>query len=41
MDYLYEIASYVITTANAMDYAKIVKEKAVLRNILRVCQQIA
>jgi len=25
----------------AMDYAKIVKEKAVLRNILKACQQIA
>jgi len=41
MDYLYELASYVITTANAMDYAKIVKEKAVLRNILKACQQIS
>lgn len=38
---MYEIASWVITTAMAMDYAKIVKEKAVLRNILKACQQIA
>jgi replicative DNA helicase len=41
IDYLYEIASWVITTAMAIDYAKIVKEKAVLRNILKACQQIA
>ncbi len=41
IDYLYELASWVITTAMAMDYAKIVKEKAVLRNILKACQQIS
>lgn len=40
MDYLYELASWVITSSLAMDYAKIVKEKAVLRNVLKVCQQI-
>lgn len=41
MDYLYELASWVITAAMALDYAKIVKEKAVLRNILKACQAIA
>lgn len=40
MDYLYDIASYQFTTSQALDYAKIVKEKAVLRNILNVCQKI-
>lgn len=40
IDYLYEIASWVITSAMAMDYAKIVKEKSVLRNILKACQHI-
>lgn len=41
MDYLYELASYVITTSMATEYGKIVKEKAILRNILRTCQQIS
>ena len=37
---MYDIASYEGTTSQALDYAKIVKEKAVLRNILNVCQKI-
>lgn len=41
VDYLYDIASFVITTAMVHDYAKIVKEKAILRNILKTCQQIS
>lgn len=41
LDYLYEVASYVITTAMVHEYAKIVKEKSVLRNILKTCQQIS
>lgn len=41
LDYLYDIASFVITTAMVHDYAKIVKEKSILRNILKTCQQIS
>lgn len=40
-DYLYEIASFAITATVAHEYGKIVKEKAVLRNILSTCQQIS
>lgn len=39
-DYLYELSIFVMTTATAGEYAKIVKEKAVLRNILKACQWI-
>lgn len=39
-DYLYEISTAVMTTAVGGEYAKIVKEKAVLRNILKACQGI-
>jgi len=41
VDYLYDIASFVITATSAHDYAKIVKEKATLRNILKTCQKIS
>ena len=39
-DYLYELSIFVMTTATASEYAKIVKEKAVLRNILKATQGI-
>lgn len=39
-DYLYELSIFVMTTAIAGEYAKIVKEKAILRNILKACQGI-
>lgn len=39
-DYLYELSIFVMTTATAGEYAKIVKEKAVLRNILKATQGI-
>lgn len=39
-DYLYEVSIFVMTTATSGEYAKIVKEKAVLRNILKACQGI-
>lgn len=39
-DYLYELASFAMTAAVAHEYGKIVKEKAVLRNILKTCQMI-
>lgn len=41
IDYLYELASFAITARVAHDYGKIVKEKAVLRNILKTCQNIS
>ncbi len=41
VDYLYEIASFAITATVATEYGKIVKEKAVLRNILSACQKIS
>lgn len=40
IDYLYELSTFVITPSIAWEYAKIVKEKAVLRNILKTAQQI-
>lgn len=39
-DYLYELSIFVMTTATAWEYAKIVKEKGVLRNILKATQGI-
>lgn len=39
-DYLYELSSFLLSTATCGEYAKIVKEKAVLRNILKVSQGI-
>lgn len=40
-DYLYEIASFAITATVAHEYGKIVKEKSVLRGILRTCQEVS
>lgn len=40
IDYLYELSAGVITASVAYEYAKIVKEKAVLRNILKTCNQV-
>ena len=40
-DYLYDLASYAITATWAHEYGKIVKEKSVLRNILKTCQNIS
>lgn len=40
IDYLYELSASVITASVAYEYAKIVKEKAVLRNILKTCNQV-
>ncbi len=39
-DYLYEISTAVLTTSVAGEYAKIVKEKSVLRSILKASQGI-
>jgi replicative DNA helicase len=41
IDYLYELSAGVITASVAYEYAKIVKEKAVLRNILKTCHQVS
>lgn len=39
-DYLYDISTYLLTTAWCTEYAKIVKEKSILRRVLKVCQHI-
>lgn len=39
-DYLYEISWFLLTSSSADEYAKIVKEKSILRNILKVSQKI-
>ncbi|USN54738.1 MAG: AAA family ATPase [Candidatus Peribacteria bacterium] len=41
MDYLYDLSSFSITASVAGDYARIVKEKSILRNILKTCQLIS
>lgn len=38
---MYELASFSITAATAREYGKIVKEKSILRNILKTCQEIS
>lgn len=39
-DYLYELSAYLISTSSCSDYVKIVKEKSILRNILKTSQKI-
>ncbi len=39
-DYLYDLSSFVVTPTLVNDYAKILKEKSVLRNILKTSQGI-
>ncbi|MBP7061617.1 hypothetical protein KA037_02405 [Patescibacteria group bacterium] len=39
-DYLYDVSSFLLSTSTCAEYARIVKEKAVLRNILKVSQSI-
>lgn len=41
VDYLYELSSFLISTAPCVEYSKIVKEKYLLRQVLKVCQQIS
>lgn len=41
IDYLYDLSTAVITSTQVSDYAKILKEKSILRSILQVSQQIA
>ncbi|MDD2537629.1 MAG: replicative DNA helicase [Candidatus Absconditabacteria bacterium] len=40
LDYLYELSGFLISTAPCVEYSKIVKEKSLLRQVLKVCQQI-
>lgn len=39
-DYIYEISSFLLSFSGADEYAKIVKEKSILRNVLKTCQKI-
>ena len=39
-DYLYELSSFLLSTSSCPEYVKIVKEKSVLRNILKTSQKI-
>ncbi len=39
-DYLYELSSFLLSTSSCAEYVKIVKEKSVLRNILKTSQKI-
>ncbi|MBO4204152.1 hypothetical protein J5893_05040 [bacterium] len=41
IDYLYELSSFLISTAPCVEYSKIVKEKSLLRQVLKVCQVIS
>jgi replicative DNA helicase len=41
LDYLYELSTYSIIPTAGLEYAKIVKEKSILRNILKTCQLIS
>ena len=39
-DYLYELSSFLMSTSSCPEYVKIVKEKSILRNILKTSQRI-
>jgi len=41
MDYLYELSGFLISTAPCVEYSKIVKEKSLLRQVVKVCQQVS
>ena len=40
-DYLYELSAFLLTTSPCSEYSKIVKEKSLLRQVLKVCQDIS
>jgi replicative DNA helicase len=40
-DYLYVLSNTLLSTAPCAEYAKIIKEKSILRNILKTCQKIS
>ncbi|MFA7717543.1 MAG: replicative DNA helicase [Candidatus Absconditabacterales bacterium] len=39
-DYLYELSGFLMSTSSCAEYVKIVKEKSILRNILKASQKI-
>jgi len=39
-DYIYELSNFLLSTSSCSEYARIVKEKSTLRNILKVSQKI-
>jgi len=39
-DYLYDLSTFLLSASTVDEYAKIVKEKSILRNILKVSQKI-
>ncbi len=39
-DYLFELSTFLLTTSSCGEYAQLVKEKSVLRGILKTCQHI-
>lgn len=41
IDYLYELSGFLLSTAPCIEYSKIVREKSLLRQILKVCQKIS
>lgn len=40
-DFLFDLSGYLISTSPCAEYSKIVKEKSLLRQVLKVCQQIS
>ena len=40
IDYLYELSAFLISTSSCVEYSKIVKEKSLLRQVLKVCHEI-
>jgi len=40
IDYLYELSTFLLSTSGCTDYSKIVKDKSILRKILKVSQNI-
>ena len=40
IDYLYELSAFLISTSSCVEYSKIVKEKSLFRQVLKVCHEI-
>ncbi|HKL44396.1 MAG TPA: replicative DNA helicase [Candidatus Absconditabacterales bacterium] len=40
LDYLYELSTFLVSTSGCTDYSKIVKDKSILRSILKVSQNV-
>ncbi len=41
IDFLYELSAFLLSTHPCAEYSKIVKEKSLLRQVLKVCQGIS